>query len=303
MADLSDVESAFVTLISAAIYPSGTSQPSAIVLPSGKALNARVYAGWPLPGDLDADMANGVPAGSAPIINVSVFTQSGMEKNTSRFPRDWRAQTPVPCSLTAAVSGVTVTIGGSVTPGHYVTIHAGNYPVSYAAQSGDTLASVASALQSLLAAGMACSAAGPVLTLPSTMGGRIVTRTGAPGTSIREVDRTNQRFIITIWAPNNASRVAAAKIIRPALGVTDFMPLPDGYAAELKYESSTDVDRTGKQSISCRDLFWWAEYPTTQTMVSYPMTTFSTGIEGDTVATEIAPLPLPSFTPAVTVIS
>ena len=303
MADISDVEVALVNLISGGLYPNGTSQPSAIALSNGTILNARVYAGWPLPGQVDADMANGIPAGSASIVNVSVFPQSGLEKNTTRFPRDWKAKPATPCSLTATVSANTVTIGGSVTVGHYVTLLAGNNAVSYAAQSGDTLASVASALQSLMNAKVACSVAGPVLTLPLVMGGRITARCAAPGVSTREIDRTNQRFLITIWAPNNDARVATARIIRPLLGVTDFVTLPDGYAGELHYESSTDIDRTGKQNIVCRDLFWWVEFPTTQTMVAYPMTTFNGGIEMDTITTKITPLPLSSFTPTLTVIS
>ena len=303
MADISDVENALVSLISSGVYPNGTSQPSAIALANGTTLDCRVYSGWPLPAQIDADMASGSPPGSAPIINISVWPQTGLERNTTRFPRDWKPNAAVPCSMTATVSGVTVTIGGTVTAGHYVTIQAGNYTASYAALASDTVASIASALRSLLAASMACSVAGPVLTLPSVMVGRIVTRTAAPGTSSREVDRTNQRFQITIWAPNNEARVAAAKIVRPLLGVTDFLPLPDGYAVELHYESSTDIDRTGKQSISCRDFFWWGEYPTTQTMVSNPVTTFSIGFEADLPTTKITSLPLSSFTPTITVIN
>lgn len=302
MADVSDVETALVSLIASAVYPLGGSLPSAVIV-NGTPIDCRIYGGWPIPAVIDADMQHGTPPGSSPVINISVFPMTGLEKNTTRFPRDWQASTPVPCSMTATVSGVTVTIGGTVTVGHYVTLHAGNCAVSYAAQSGDTLASVAAALRFGLAASMTCSVAGTVLTLPLVMGGRIIARTAAPGTSIREVDRTNQRFQITIWAPNNAARVAAAKVIRPLLGSTDCLPLPDGYAAELRYESSADIDRLGKQSISCRDLFWWAEYPTTQTMIAYPMTTFSGGIECDPATTQIIPLPLAGFTPATTAIS
>ncbi|HYA07490.1 MAG TPA: hypothetical protein VEF90_16515 [Xanthobacteraceae bacterium] len=297
MADISDVEQAFVAAITAAVYPNGTSAPSAIVLPGGAALNCRIYAGWPLPETLDPDMAAGN------VVNVSVFPQAGMERNVTRFPQDWQNQTSTACTLTAAVSGATVTIGGAVTVGHYVTLQIGGQAFSYAAQASDTLASVAAALAALIAANMTASASGAVITVPSTMGGRIVARCAAPGTAARELERTTQRFIVTIWAPNNACRVAAARIIRPALAALDFLGLPDGYAAELKYESSTDVDRTGKQNLSCRDIFYWAEYPTTQSMVAYPMTTFSAGIEGDNAATVIEPLPLPSFTPATTVIS
>ena len=277
--------------------------PSAIVLPSGAALNCRIYAGWPLPETLDADMAAGTPQGSAPVVNVSVFAQAGLERNTTRYPQEWENQTSTDCTLTATISGATITIGGTVTAGHYVTLHIGGIAFSYAAQASDTLASVAAALVALIAVEMTASAAGAVITVPSTMGGRIVARCAAPGTAVRELERTMQRFIVTIWAPNNACRVATARIVRPALAVLDYFSLPDGYVAELKYESSADIDRSGKQSLSCRDIFYWAEYPTTQTMVAYPITTFSAGIEADPASTEIAPLPLSSFTPVLTTIN
>lgn len=302
MADISDVDSAFVAAITAAIYPGGTSSPSAIVL-GGTPINARVYPGWPLPENLDADMAAGTPPGSAPVVNVSVWAQPGMERNVTRFPRDWIDNPPTPCSMTATLSNLTITIGGTVTAGHYITIHVAGKAYSYAALSNDTLATIAAALGALLAVNLTVAVSGAAITLPAVAGGEISIRTAAPGSSIRELERSMQRYAVTIWAPNNATRVAAAKVIRPALAAIDFFTLPDNFAGMLKYESSTDIDRSGKQSVSCRDIFYWVEYPTTQTMVAFPITTFVTEIEADNPITEIKPLPLSSFTPATINIS
>lgn len=298
MADISDVTAAFVAAIQSALYPNGTGSASAVNLVDGPNLSCRVFGGWPTPETLDADMA-----ASPPIINVSIFAQAGMERNTTRFPRDWQNQTSVACTMTATILANAITIGGAVTVGHYMTLQVGGVAASYAAVAGDTPASVASALAALLAVSMAASAAGEVITVPTTMGGKIIARGAAPGTAAREVMRTEQRYLITIWAPNNACRVATAKIILPSLAAIDFFSMPDGYVAELKYENSSDVDRSGKQSLSCRDFYFWAEYPTTQSAVAYPMTTFSAGIEADASNTVIKPLPLPSFTPDDTVIS
>ena len=294
MADISDVEASFVAAITAAIYPNGAASPSSIA----GAVPCRIYPGWPLPETLDPDMA-----ATPPIVNVSVHAQAGVERNTTRYPQEWENQTSVACSLTATVNGVVITIGGTVTAGHYLTIQVDNAAFSYAATANDTLDTVASALGALMAANMTVSVSGTAITLPATAGGLITVRSAAPGTAVRELERTLQRFAVTIWAPNNALRVATAKVIRPALAALDYFSLPDGYVAELKYESSTDVDRTGKQNVSCRDIYYWAEYPTTQTMVAYPITTFVTEIEVDTVATTIEPLPLQSFTPALNTIN
>ena len=303
MADISDVEQALVTAISNIIYPSGTSSPSTIIGATGLPLNCRVSGGWPLPAVLDADMAAGIPPGSAPVINISVYAQPGMERNTTRYPQEWQTLTTVACTMTGIVAGNQITIGGTVTAGHYLTIQVGNQAYSYAALASDTTASIATALASLMAANIAATASGNVITVPSVMTGRIIVRSAAPGTSVRELDRMLQRYCITIWAPNNAARVAVSKVIRPALAAIDFFLLPDGYTAELKYESSTDIDRSGKQSLACRDIFYWLEYPTTQVAVSYPITTFSIGIEPDPASTVITPLPLSSFTPVRTVIN
>lgn len=296
MADISDVDQALVNFISSTVYPNGTSSPSAVIV-NGQPVNVRVFAGWPNPSSLDSDAANGV-------VNISVFPQPGNERNTSRFERRWYALPQTTPTITATQSGAQVTIAGAVTLGHFVTIHAGNKPGSYAAQAGDTFASIAAALAAALtAAGVTCTSSGPTLTVPNTVEDRLIIRTGAPGRAVCELGRSQQRYHITIWAPNNAVRAATAIIVRPALEGIDTVDLPDNFVGELKYESSCDVDRSGKQNISCRDLFFWVEYPTTIGMVSYPLTTFVTEIEQDNNLTHITPLPLESFTPEVTSIS
>ena len=304
MADLSDVEAAFVSAITAAIYPNGTSSPSVALLPNGQAINCRVAAGWPLPENIDRDVSAGVPPGSQAIVNISVFNQPGLERNTTRYERNWYVTTANACSITATVSGLNITIGGTVTAGHYVTLLLGQNVVSYAALARDTIATIAAALNALILTKMGgSSVSGSVITAPAIMGGRIIARTGAPGIAAMELERSNQRFCVTIWAPNNAYRVAVAKVIRPALAAIDFFPLPDGYVAELKFETSTDIDRSGKQSVSCRDIRYWVEYPTTESVPSYQITSFTTEIEVDPPNTVIKPLPLASFTPTKIIIN
>ncbi|MFZ6727346.1 hypothetical protein ACO0K2_17780 [Undibacterium sp. MH2W] len=54
MAGLSDVSNYLVNLIAGICYPSGASQPSIVSGP------VKIYAGWPLPDALDADLPIGV---------------------------------------------------------------------------------------------------------------------------------------------------------------------------------------------------------------------------------------------------
>ena len=301
MADISDVESALVAAVTAAIYPSGTSSPSAIALTNGSTPNCRIYAGWPVPAKLDADMAAGTPPGSAAVINVSVMVENGLEKNVTRYPQIWDDQTKVACTLSAAVAANVVTIGGTVTAGHYLTIIAGNNSFSYAALANDTLATIAAALAALMAPAFAVSVTGAAITLPATMGGRITVRSGAPGTIIRELERSNQRFCVTVWAPNNDARGATARLIRPALARIDYLAMPDTSVARLIYESSHDVDRSEKQSIACRDIHYWVEYATTDVQPGYPITSTNSQLQPEAPnAPDFTPLPWQSFTPAVT---
>lgn len=76
MADLSEVMTALVTLVSGAVYPNGTAAPSIVGLP------VMCYPGWPVPNQLNADIA----AGKA---HVSVFPRQD-ERNTTRAPLEWK---------------------------------------------------------------------------------------------------------------------------------------------------------------------------------------------------------------------
>ena len=299
MADLSDVEQGLVNLISGVLYPNGTSQPSAVsVSQYPNPINCRVSPGWPDPISLEPDLV-----GNPPVVNVSVYAMPGQERQTQRYERDWSVPYPVTPSFTAVVSTDTVTIGGAVTVGHFVTIHANQIVASYAALANDTTTTVATALTALLvAAGVGATSSGHVITLPATVVGLTVARVGCPQTAYLEIDRTMQRFCATIWAPNNAIRVAVGKLIRPALAGVDFMTMPDGYAAWLRYESSVDLDRAGKQSASCRDIHYWVEYAITTSKTVYTLTTFQTQIQGQNANYKVRPLPWQpgSFQPSIT---
>ena len=54
MADLTDVQNAIAATVAQTIYPNGTGQPSAV------SAAVRIFPGWPLPQQLDADMQSGI---------------------------------------------------------------------------------------------------------------------------------------------------------------------------------------------------------------------------------------------------
>ena len=60
MPDLSDVSAQIATICAATCYPNGTGSPSIA------GVDIRIFEGWPVPAQLDADIAAGK-------INVSVY--------------------------------------------------------------------------------------------------------------------------------------------------------------------------------------------------------------------------------------
>lgn len=303
MADVSDVRNALVTLIASTLYPSTATGNSIAGYP------VRVYAGWPKATALDLDMAgltlvNGAQTanGVGPIVNISVFPRPSVERNTTRYQREWMTQTGPVATVTASVSGYVVTLGGTVTAGNYVSIIASGKAVSYALTSSDTLTTAAAALASLATAQWGSStSSGAAITFPATLGGLITARVGYPVGVLQEVKRQQRSFQITVWAPNDAMRNAVASVIDPVLANTDFITLPDQTSAWLLYQGQNDSDVDENETVYRRDLFYWAEYATTVAQTSAITTVSALEIEGDGPGTPDYSDPPSAFTPTITI--
>ena len=286
-ADLSDVSNALVTLAAGALSLNGSGFSSSL------SANVRVFPGWPIPDAIDADMAAGA-------VNVSIFPQEAMERVTTRYPQQWVETTRQTPTLTATVSGATVTLGGTVTAGNYVTVVAGNDQAqSYALVAGDTLTSAAASLAALFGA-MGVTSSGAVLTFPAVYNGRLTACIAAPSTVVKELKRQQRAFMITVWAPTPTLRDAAGSILDAAFAATDFLTMPDLTTAWLTYLRQNNIDREQTRVIYRRDLVYWAEYATTASMAGAPITNVSTGLEVDPIGTVFQPLPWGSFTPIAT---
>lgn len=257
MADLSDVLTVLAASAVAAIYPNGTGQAS----PTGAAV--KVYAGWPGPAQLDADLR-----AASPVCHVSIYPSVG-ERNTTRYsPNDWKqvsVQTP---TMTAVLAGQVVTLGGTI-PGagnqHNVVIIANGVPFVCAVLTTDTLATVASYLTALIAAVVPGTvSAGPVITFPSAA--RVLAaRVGVTGTSVRELRRQERRFQFAVWADTPTHRDAIAAVLDWNLAIGAFIALPDGTAGRIRYAGTVLSDALQKDCLFRRDLFYTVEYGTTQT--------------------------------------
>lgn len=269
MSDVVDVQTSLVSTIANAVYPNGTSAASVSGFP------VIVYAGWPMSVTLDADLINGKS-------HVTVFSTQ-IERNTTRFSRDWQPLSLTTATLTATISGTSLIIGGTVTIGQNVMVMVNNKPYVYASLATDTLITIATALAALIALDIATtSAAGAIITCPANA--RLTAaRIGVTGTATRELRRQVRTFQLTIWADTPSKRDTLSAAIDVALTAIEFLSLPDGYAARLTYQNSHVIDTLQKAKLYRRDFFYAVEYATTQTETETSITEaqLNTAIKAD----------------------
>jgi hypothetical protein len=270
MADMTEVADVLVGVIAAIVYPNGTDRPS----PSG--VNAKVYQGWPEPAKLQADLPTH-------LAHVSIFP--GAERiTTRRFPEWQQMSAPAP-TLTVAVAGTSITIGGTVTVPQAVALIIDGQDFAYGVQATDTLDAIAAALAAQVSAVQAASAAGPVLTIPGAH--RLVARTVANGISAKEVAREQRPFKVSIWAGCYDDREPLAKLIGPALAALVRLDLPDGTTADVTYAGSLQIDDEQRQGIYRRDITLSIEFPTIVTRVDNQVAIVQTNLSAQVLDTSV----------------
>lgn len=251
MASLTDVMNTLVGLVAPAMYPNGTSQPSAVTVGATN-IKVKVYAGWPQAAQLDNDMV------AADTAHITVYPRPE-EKNTTRFSDDWRQISIAAATLTLTQNGQQITVGGTVATPQNVVVFIGGTPKVYAAQAGDTLTSIATALAALISG---ATSTGAVVTCPNTaVIGAL--RVGVSGTSVKEVRRQERRFQVTLWASSPAMRDALSNIVDPLLSILRFVTLPDGTAGRIIYRAQHITDVAQEHRSYRADFIYSVEYGTT----------------------------------------
>jgi hypothetical protein len=270
MADQVDVEEAFASAITSAIYPSGVGTPSA--LPA--AAPVQIRRGWPIGGDVDAAMKLGLTL-------VTIYPRGDTEISDARYPEEWQTRDAPVHTLTAVIDngGSRITLGGTAqaTPPQYISVVLGTSKVySYTLLVTDTLTSVAAALAALIKVDYpATTSTGPVLNIVGPIAQAVV---GSTGTSWKEVGRQKQWFQIVVWAPSDPLRTAVIRIIDPILRLIKRLPLADGSVANIAFVRTIVEDRVEKELIFRRDLIFVADYPTSVTETDFQITAITENI-------------------------
>jgi hypothetical protein len=250
MADQSDVEAALTRLVSAAIYPQGTNVSSIL------GADCRIYRGWPNAAALNADLAG-------KRVNITVFPEPRQQLNTTRWSAEFMPAALVTPTLTVSVDGTAATFGGTADPGQVAGLLADNMAVVHRTETGDTPAMVAAILASYLRTQRAAVLSDAVVTVPGAR--LLIGRVVADQSFTEELRRQLQRFRITCWCPDPASRDAIAAAVDTALAAQTFIPLPDGTQGRLRFVSSAVFDQSQDAQLYRRDLVYSVDYSTTQT--------------------------------------
>jgi hypothetical protein len=246
VADLSDVEAALVSAVTAAVYPSGLSMPSVT------ASKLRIYRGWPMSGALEADLAGG-------IVNIAVFPVPGATRNTTRWGPVVTV-TPGVATLTVAVNGASATFAGSGGAGQLAGLLVGGQPYVYVGQAGDTAVVAAAVLAQSIQAVRPCLLSGSTVTVPGVTS--LVARVAAYASSNTEWSRQEQGFRISVWCPNPGLRDLVCGVVGSALAATSFLTLTDGSGGRVRYRSSSSIDDDQDAQAYRRDLVYDIEYGT-----------------------------------------
>lgn len=281
MADISDVESSLLSLLTQTAYPLGTGNPSAVLDASGIPHNVQLYRGWPVPDQLDTDMENGT-------VDVSIFP-TRVEQNVTRYGLDYEELLPAPVPTLTLVAGVqsggfldlegggrflledgsgalllegtpSLTVSGTVSVPQNVAALVNGIGYSYGVQANDTLTSIATGLAALINVNTPASSTGPVILIPTAYS--LEARIGVFVNVAQEVARQKRNIMISLWCPSPDLRDNAAKLFDPVLKATQFLTLVDGTACRLIYASSPISDSVQKESVYRRDLIYSCEYAT-----------------------------------------
>lgn len=246
MASLTDVVKQVASQVSAIAYPNGTGQPSVAGIP------LRIYPGWPVPNELEADLQ----AGKA---HISIYPH-GKDAKTSRYlGRTWVQLTEPVHTVVMTVAGAVVTLSGTISKQNLLINLNGTHYV-YAMQTSDTLTTAAASLASLIPG---ASSAGPVITL--TGAHSVFARVGGFGSAYMETKRQEQPVMISIWANSPESRDAVASPIDSALSDSNSINFTDGSMGIIRSSGSLMSDQLQKADLYRIDLFYSIDYATTQT--------------------------------------
>lgn len=246
MADISDVEQTIAGSITAIVYPQGSSQGSIA------GVTCRIYRGWPNSATLNSDLGSGV-------VNITITSDNDCGKTTTRYLQEWQYELVAP-TLTASISGQSITVAGSANVGVVIGALINGYAFVYRIIAGDTPELVAANLCAVIQGSMVATVSGNDITVPGATS--IIVRTVNDSTGSYEGRRQEKDVRIAFWCSAPAIRDSLAAAVDLALSQDAFVLLPDNSSARMQYKASSTFDQSQNALLYRRDLLYCVEYPT-----------------------------------------
>lgn len=263
MADLSDVTAYLAAQAALAVYPGGTLQPSVT------ARDCRIFEGWPIPDQLDKDIA-------ALKSNVSIFPMDGTGIIVPQILDNTYTITPVSYGMALSVAGMVVTVAGQPNVGEYITLLVdGNIVFS---RTGANTAAILVALAADAVANGYPTASSNATTLTIPFGHSFVVRQGGVALQGKVTHRQKNSVMVTVWAPNRIDRARLAIAIDVLIKPVNRISMPDTSQAIVIYSRTNTSDNEQSQGIYRRDLVYDVEYATLLTFPAYVITSVNTTI-------------------------
>jgi hypothetical protein len=304
VADLSDVTAYLAAQVAAAVYPNGTSSASIAPVPVGFAnpADVRIYEGWPLPDQLDLDLAGNIlsgnppkpsPRANGPCSNVSIYPLPGATSTPFQILDKTYVVGAPSFGLAVAVDGNTLTLTGTPSTGEFITIVADRQYVFSA--TGASAAAILTALSTQAESDYdGVEVTSSTLTIPVDYA--IELRQGGVGTLGKVTHRQTQAFMVSVWAPDHNSRSVIAKAIDAALKQSIVVTLPDSSDAKIVYNRTNQTDEGQNVTAYRRDLVYEVEYATLQTFPGTTVTSVQTTLSFQTAAEPTPPSALTGAT-------
>lgn len=212
-----------------------------------------IFAGDPLKQNLDADLRNGD-------INIAVFAQKGMTRNTTRIRDTFTDPVIDEATINLTVASNTITVTGTVTPGQAAVAIVNGIGYAYAAETGDTLNDIAAQLAALIPN---ATVNNNVITVNDAYS--IVARVSVQGTARRVLQSQESIFRVRVIVPTayQSIRELIGKTIQLAflkLEPRYYLQMPDGIAASIRAKGIDEINTYEFDLALVRDYLYLIEY-------------------------------------------
>lgn len=278
MADLSDVTTYIYNAVAVAAYPNGTSQPSVA------GMDVRIFEGWPVPDQLDLDLAGKMLSGSPPVpvvrpggqlSNVSIFPMAGMNASVYQTLDETYVISLPTYGLAISVVGQVITLTGTPGNGEYITIIADRANVY--SRTGTSAAAIITALAADIAVNYpTVSFTSSTLTMPFHYA--LSVRQGGIGVLGKVTHRQKQSIMISVWSPNHRARSLLSAAIDNVLKQSIRVTMPDTSQAIIRYNRTNLSDDKQVATVYRRDLIFDVEYATVFQFPGYVVTNVNMSI-------------------------